>query len=271
MNFITLLTRIKNEPFIEEFVRHYLNEGIDIIHIFDDNSTIPLPEFIIHNPKVVIHKSYKFKQGDMIETNELYKKIRLTSTWFILVDADEYITTKKHLNKTIRDELQSTFKDVDCIKVPWVFMAWNNKEKEPENLLLENIYRMNHDLKHPNKWAKGRCRYASIEIKSIFKGNKYQELNHTHIPYSNKETICVNSVNSNRSPLDPYFINLREEKINNAYLICYHYRFTSNECCKRKAETSSYKVYNVDINILKSTDYPELIDETMRNKVLSRV
>ena len=58
MNFLNLITRVKNEPFIEEFVRHYFNEGVDIIHIFDDNSTIPFPEYLINNPKVVIHKSY---------------------------------------------------------------------------------------------------------------------------------------------------------------------------------------------------------------------
>ena len=273
MNFLTVLTRTKDEPFIEEFVKHYFNEGVDKIHILDDNSTIPFSSYVLNHPNVIIHKSHKFKQGDMIETNELYQKIRMTSKWFILVDADEYITTRKNNNKTIKNELQSTFKNVDCIKVPWIFMAWNKREKEPQSLLLENTYRMNHDKKHPgpNNWPKGRCRYDLIEVKPIFKGSSFQALNHTHIPHTTNNIICVDSINANISPLDPFFNNLRENKIKSAYLICYHYRFTSNECCIRKVKISNYKVYQTDLNNLLSTDYPEIIDETIKNKVISRL
>lgn len=272
MNFLTLLTRTKDEPFIEEFVKHYFNEGVDKIHILDDHSTIPFSSYVLNHPNVTIHESLKFKEGDMIEINNLFKKIRLTSTWFILVDADEYITTRKNNNKTIKDELESTFKNVDCIKVPWVFMAWNKREKDPESLLLENTYRMNHDLKHehPNKWEKGRCRYDIIEVKTIFKGKSFQALKNPHMPHTTKKIICVNSINGNISPLDACYRNLTENKINIGYLICYHYRFTSNECCMRKIKTSNYKVYHTELSNLLATDYPEIIDETVKNKVISR-
>ena len=273
MDFLTVITRTKNEPFMEEFVKHYFNEGADKIYILDDNSTIPFSNYIITHPNVIIQQIFKFKQGDMMEVKELYTKIRFNSTWFILVDADEYITTKKHLNKTIRDELQSTFKDVDCIKVPWVMMAWNGRKEEPDNLLLENIHRMNHDLKHPHPtgWEKGRCRYESVECKPIFKGSKYHSFVNTHMPLSNTNTIIVNSINKNISNSGPFFDNLREHKINSGFLVCYHYRFTSNECCKKKIDTFVYSGYKTMIKNLLLTDYPERIDETMKNKVLSRI
>ena len=272
MDFLTLITRVKDEPFIDEFVKHYFNEGVDKIYIMDDNSSIPFSTYVVTHPNVIIQKIHKFKQGDMMEVKELYTQIRSNSTWFILVDADEYITTKKNLSKTIRNELQSTFKDVDCIKVPWVMMAWNGKQKEPNNLLIENIYRMNHDLKHPHPsgWEKGRCRYDSIEFKPIFKGSKYHSFVNTHMPLSKTDTIIVNSINKNISSPDFFFNNLREHKIQSGFLVCYHYRFTSNDCCKRKIETFCYHGYKTSINNLLLTDYPEIIDETMKNKVLSK-
>ena len=46
-------------------------------------------------------------------------------------------------------------------------MSSNNRRKNPTNLLEENIYRWNHDLKHFNQIHKFRCRYNEIECKSI--------------------------------------------------------------------------------------------------------
>ena len=36
--FIGLITRCKDEPYVKEFVRYYLTQGIDKIYIIDDNS-----------------------------------------------------------------------------------------------------------------------------------------------------------------------------------------------------------------------------------------
>ena len=40
-NFLTILLRIRNENlFLESFIKHYFAEGVDEIHILDDNSNI---------------------------------------------------------------------------------------------------------------------------------------------------------------------------------------------------------------------------------------
>ena len=36
--FLGLITRCKDEIYIDEFVKYYLNEGVDKIMILDDNS-----------------------------------------------------------------------------------------------------------------------------------------------------------------------------------------------------------------------------------------
>ena len=99
----------------------------------------------------------------------------------INVDIDEYITTKKRIEKTIKEELESTFKYFDCIKVPWVIMSSNKRKFNPSSLLIENNTRWDHDKKHENKIYKFRCRYYSIEVKTIFKTSKFLKIT-DHIP-----------------------------------------------------------------------------------------
>ena len=77
--------------------------------------------------------------------NDLYNKIRHNFEWLIYVDVDEFITTKKNITRTIRQELETTFKNVDCVRIPWVMMACNKLEKNPTSVLEENIFRWNHD------------------------------------------------------------------------------------------------------------------------------
>ena len=108
--------------------------------------------------------------------NKIYKQIKNEFIWIIYVDVDEFITTKKNINNTIKQELETTFKEYDCIKIPWVMMACNNLDKNPESVLKTNVYRWNHNKKHPHKIQKFRCRFWNIEVKCIFKTEKFNNI-----------------------------------------------------------------------------------------------
>ena len=184
---------------------------------------------------------------------------------------DEFITTVSDLNSTIRQELETTYANVDCIKIPWVMMSFNNIEKDPDILLESNIYRWNHDYKHDtikdNK--KFRCRYNEIEVKSIFKPKKFNKLSH-HFPNDpiDNNVIIVNSINSNPDVLGYFFSNLRESDIRNARLLCYHYRITSIEHIHRKIKNNKIKhyQYNNIVNQMKNFDHPEVKEYILHNK-----
>ena len=75
--------------------------------------------------------------------------LRDKTKWFMFVDADEFITTRRNSNKTIREELETTFKDVDLIKIPWVNFTANGRDKNPDKVLIDTNWRWNHDKKHP--------------------------------------------------------------------------------------------------------------------------
>ena len=115
-NFLTVLMRMRNENlFLESFIKHYFAEGVDEIHILDDNSTQPFPD-IVNDPRVFIYEATHFKSHHekLYDAQLLYAHLLRDKTeWFMFVDADEFITTRRNPDKTIREELQTTFKDAD--------------------------------------------------------------------------------------------------------------------------------------------------------------
>jgi len=273
-NMIAILVRCKDEPYVFEFVNYYINQGIDTIYIIDDNSNKEIYKDVILNNKVKIIFEKDIIQNNTV--NIIYKEIRQKYEWIIYIDMDEFITTKKHLLNTIKDELLTTFKDVHCIKIPWVMMSCNSIEKNPVSLLKTNIYRWNHDLKHTNNISnehKFRCRYYSIEVKCIFKSKYFNDIvDHFPLnPINNSinnpinDLIIVDSINNNNIDLYSHYSNLRETDILNGFLLCYHYRIISVENCLNKIKTNTwYKNYT--LKDLLSSDYPEIIDKTMENK-----
>ena len=139
MFFLGLITRCKDEFFIKEFCDYYLSQGVDKIFVIDDNSN---DKSIYNNIddnriEIIYEKNLFFKKGQMDVVNKYYKELKHKFKWMISVDVDEFITTKKNITHTIKDELNTIFKDVDCIKIPWVMMSCNNRDKNPKSILLE--------------------------------------------------------------------------------------------------------------------------------------
>ena len=274
--FLGLITRCKDEFYIKEFVDYYLNEGVDNIFILDDNSNNKsIYDNIESNSVKILYCNFGPDKRKI--PDKFYKKIRLNYKWLIYVDVDEFITTKKNLSNTIRDELETTFKDVDCIKIPWVMMSCNKRKKNPEKILLEIVHRMNQDKKHKRvytnheKWLKFKCKYNSIEVKCIFKPEKFLSL-WDHYPYDEVNEYCkiINSIDLKTEKLENIdYDNFKKEEIKNGYLLCYHYRLISQENCLNKIKNNIwYK--NFSLNDIMNTDYPELNDFTIKDKILSK-
>jgi Glycosyl transferase family 2 len=272
MPFLGLMTRCKDEPYVTEFVSYYLRQGVDRIFILDDNSRNKreLYKNVSKNPRVVIlpaNISTSPQQDHFLSCKRLFKIIRYRFQWIISVDMDEYIAAKK--NKTIRQELQTTFRHCVCIKIPWVMMSCNNIETNPQSLLKTNLYRWNHDLRHsnPSQIHKFRCRYDSIEVKCIFRPLFFKDVatHHPIKPLLKNNNKIVDGVFNKPAQLHGLYYGLRERHIENAYLLCYHYRIVSKEHCRQKIESNAwYKRFTVE-NLL-SNDYPEKVDETMKTK-----
>lgn len=263
--FLGLLTRCKDEFFIKEFCDYYLLQGVDIIYIIDDNSNDKSIYANIKNNKVkIIYEKNIIKRNI---ANIIYKSIKDNFFWMIYVDVDEFITTKRNINNTIKQELETTFSNFDCVKVPWVMMACNNLEKNPKSILKTNVYRWNHNKKHPHKINKFRCRFWYIENKCIFKTEKFDSIC-DHYPTSAKTKVSVvDSINLKNQSLGSHHNKLREVDISDGYLLCYHYRIISRENSINKLKNNKWYIENgYTIDDLMNSDYPEIIDETLKNK-----
>ena len=263
MFFLGLITRCKDEFFVKEFCDYYLSQGIDQMFVIDDNSIDKSIYYNITDTRVNIIYEKQIKYA-----NNLYQQIKSNFKWIIYCDVDEFIATKKNITKSIRNELETTFNDVDCIKIPWVMMSCNNRDKNPSSVLMENTYRMNHDKKHPHKVNKFRCRYNKIEVKCIFKTDKFQSIYDHHPLKPIGNATIVDSVYKQNASLNPFYDNLRESDINNALLLCYHYRIISKENCINKLKCNNWYIKNrFSLLDLMNSDYPEILDETLKNKI----
>ncbi len=273
---IGLIVRCKEEPYMLEFVDYYLKQGINKIYIVDDNSTFGIYKGIYNNPNVeIIHRpqNYVFNLNKQyIRCQELYKKIRNDYDWIIICDADEFISTKININNTIRDELETTFKNAHCIKIPWIMMACNSIQTNPDSLLKTNVFRMNNDKHHANKTGipKFFDKYNSTYVKSIFK-TKYFDNIDMHVPIEpiNSTVKFIESVKLKHIDDTIRYYGLREADIPNAYLLCYHYRVMSVENCINKVKNSTiYQKRKIKAEHLLLNDYPEIFDDTMKNKAI---
>jgi len=271
MNFLSVITRYLNEPFLEEFVDYYLSEGVDHIYVlYDVDSTIYIKQSIVDNLQVTIIKSYSFKQRQTLDVNRLYSTIRDKTTWVLFIDCDEFVSTRSRGDNSIRYELESRFSDADCVKVPWVMMSSNEREDDPPSILQHITHRWNHDLRHPHpsNWLKGRCRYEKIEVKCFTRCSKFAKLSlHHPSDKSEQEIKCVDSVYNKDARIDPFYPNLREKDIQKAFMVCYHYRIFSKQSVQRKCINNKLENYQSKFSQhLIASDHADMEDETMKRK-----
>jgi hypothetical protein len=274
---LALITRCKNEQYVNEFVNHYLNEGVDRIYIIDDSSISGLYQKVSLSPQVEIVYDIPFGRGDSSELKTLYRRIRDDYDWVLVVDLDEYVTTRKNARSTLKNELLTTFRHSDCVKIPWVMMAFNGQDTNPSCLLQNNVYRWNHDRKHQHFSGKRkfRCRYEEIEVKCVFKTSVFNSCwDHGPVAQKNQNIQAVDSVYNrrahilhDRNPSHPFYENLREEDISRAFLVCYHFRVTSKQHCIDKVRDNLFEDYkDLDAEDFLRSDFPEVKDTTLSLK-----
>lgn len=290
-----VITRCKDEFFIREFCMYYISQGADDIYIVDDGSTdMSIYDGLWSHKNIHIHRVQDtFIVPDGLSTwgelindrgacsyqmrfvNDIFQTIRNQYVWVAIVDADEFITTKLNKEKTILQELNSTFAGADCIKIPWVVMCCNGLEDSPSSLLKGIKHRWNHDKEHPQLAKmpkKFQCCYQVIDVKSIFKTNGHiKDIVSPHFPRVGGDRTgvpaIVNGVTNTAENIGTSYYNLREIHVNHGYLLCYHYRTISKNYCISKLNSSLlYQHKGVSLEQMMSIDIPEIEDDTLAQK-----
>jgi len=286
--YLSILTRCRDEFFIKEWCDYYLSQGIEEIHIVDDDSEdksiydfADTPAYknvnIIFSERLFGHLDThthfdQQKKGDKINT--IYTSLRHRYKWLIYCDVDEFIATKRNSDMKLIEQLRwidAEKPHIDSIQVPWIFMSGLEFKNNPKNILKEILYRHDQDKKHPHSAKKFECRSEKIETKAIFKCDKVSIIK-DHGPFiahsiRNRPEV-ISSIDLCHKRMSRWFFkNLRNDDIENAYFICYHYRYISEENCIHKLKTNGWYINDgYSLQDMKTSTYPEIYDDTMLKK-----
>jgi cellulose synthase/poly-beta-1,6-N-acetylglucosamine synthase-like glycosyltransferase len=233
---LSLLVICKNESMvIEEFIEHYLSEGVQHIYIIDNGSTDDTKDKIKKYSKYITYyyKPESHKQTD--HYNNVYNQIKHKTKWLIVADVDEYIyNTSK--NQTIYDYISTLDKNkIAAVRLNWKMFGSSGYINHPESIRKSFIWRQN-DLHQNTKEIINTSLTKSLII-------------HTHEYKPNVEIIQ----------------NPSELQLN-------HYAIMSEEYFRKikmtRGDASSGSVDNIrDMNYFNSYDFKEIMDEELKNLI----
>ena len=287
-NSLCIVSRCKDEPYVKEFCDYYISQGVDMIYIIDDSSNSTaiyntvkdngLVKVITDQCKTAAHNGIcpPICRCNRVVASEIYKTLRSKYKWFMYIDMDEYICTKKHADMTIKDQLINLEKvmnlSIECIFVPWVNMSNTNLIENPPSILEHVTYRPDYDKIYNEPDIVGglgnKFSLKNRNGKCIFTGRLFHDITDHHPTHPVKKTIKLSA--TDMMPVDKSTKLTCNDSIDNSYFVCYHYRYISEEQIKCKLKTNNwYKIngYNWK-NIKQMFDLADYLDLTMRNKYI---
>jgi len=264
---LCLIAIFKNESHIlNEFIEHYVKEGVDHFFLIDNGST---DHYSIHYPMVEIIKDPK-KHAQI----ELYNKYYLNKckkyTWVIVCDLDEMIYARKQFS-TIKQCLGRLNPDISQVFIPWKMFGSNGYIKQP--LHVAQSFTKREDYDNPNSLATIRVDNKHYtNVKCIAKTDDLIKLN-THVhEMKNKNYICSNG---KKNIVHNLYCEISEAILNDSYLHLNHYAIQSLDWFKRvkmtRGDVSTKESDSIrGLNYFYEYDRNGRADEELKNKGLMR-
>jgi len=259
---LLLIAIFKNESFIiEEWIEHYINEGVDCFLLNDNGSTDNYEHKIqkyIDAGFVVLNKNPK-KYAQVEIYNDCIDCARKFD-WVMVVDLDEFVYARNGFN-TIKEYLNSLQQDVSQIHIPWKIFGSSDFIQQPKSVIQNFTWRQIYNT--PTK----------IECKCIIRGNNLKTL-HIHHSISNNKNGNKDIFSNNRLFItkDINFIeNLNENFLSNSFLQLNHYRIQSweffSKIKKSRGDVTQSSWDNLrDKKYFDSSNYKHIEDNELKNK-----
>jgi hypothetical protein len=257
---LLLIAMFKNEAMImEEWIEHYINEGVDCFLLIDNGSTDNYEQILqkyIDAGYVILNKNPK--RHAQVEIYNGCLGCARKFDWTMIVDLDEFVYARNGFD-TIRDYLGSLDSDISQIHIPWKMFGSSGLIEQPKSVINGFIWRESYE--NPKK----------IECKSIFRGNLIEKIDiHTSFlkKNSNKEIFADNSI----SDKNVLFLNhLSEEFLSNSFLHLNHYAIQSWEFFEKIKMTRGAADTILSNNVrnkqyFESYDHKDREDDELKNK-----
>lgn len=154
--FLSICAIFKNESGgLEEWLQHYINEGVEHFYLIDNGSTDNyLPIIEKYNNYITLFKDdTRFSQ--LQHYNNYFIPHKNDSEWVLIVDLDEYVYASLQYKK-ITDYLHTLADNVSQIQIQWKMFGSNNHIQQPSSIIQSFTTRKFE--KHPMVKSISRCR-----------------------------------------------------------------------------------------------------------------
>jgi hypothetical protein len=256
--FICIVSVFKNESHIlEEWIQHYLMQGIDHIFLTDNGSTDDYMDILkkyINDGIVTLNVNpAKFKQ---IEHINFFFNDTKNYEWTLICDLDEFIYgRKKYVN--IRHYLSDMDYGTHCVFIPWKMYGSSGHEEQP-NLVVPNFLKRG---KYNDTQVSGKYIVRSSNVKRYYQ--------HEAVLYNyNYKLITSDGLPHKRNSSS--LVNVSEEILENSYIHCNHYAIQSWEWFRdikitRGDAHSVTTNYIRDEKYFKGYDFNDIFDNELKN------
>jgi len=260
---ISILSMFKNEEMImEEWIQHYISEGIEHFYLIDNGSTdnygLIVNKYADKITLVVDPTRDNVATQPLLYNKHFLETIKMESEWIIIADMDEYIYSRNNF-KLISDYIKTIPEHVESILMPWKNFGNNNINLQPKSI--KSSFTKREDFSHyiqriiDHNWV-GHCK-SLTRTKCLFHLNTHVcELNSNSMHFSDFSIVDFNPDNFKKYNL--YNQNLHLNHYQNM-----SYEYYSNVKIKRgdaQSQNNNYTIerFHNESNIFNQTDDVEL-------------
>lgn len=254
--YLSIIAIFKNEkPILEEWIEHYLSEGVDHFYLIDNDSTDNyqiITDRYVKNNLVEINLDSRPHMQEAHYNTYYLEKVKKESDWVMIVDLDEFIYGRKQA-KTIKDYLKTLADNVAQVYVPWKLFGSNGHLIQPNNCVDAFTMRTKYDHVKTN----GMCDSEKILTKTIVRTHSLTKItiHYSVVNKKDKVEIISNGQLVNSSQFQP----ITEEILQQSMLHCNHYPIQSFEWF-RQIKMSRGSASSVKNDKVRTIDYYNSFD-----------
>lgn len=221
---LCLVAIFKNESHIlDEYIKHYLNQGVDHF-FFVDNGSDDAYLNILNKYKNITLKIDPTRPFQVEHYNNYYLKECKKYDWVIVCDLDEFIYSRRNF-RTIKEYLNSLDNFTSQVFIPWKIFGSSGFKQQPENVVEHFTTRINYDkeskfqgviLENKEKYSLSKCIVRTKYLKQIGI-HSHHTLNKNYIGADNQMHIHPNK----------NFYKINERILANSFLHLNHYAIQS--------------------------------------------
>lgn len=225
MYFFSVVAIFKNEAhIIDEWIQHYLREGVDQFFLIDngsdDESVKKLGKYVQKGIVTLKRDETKWAQEELYNKYFLQKKKE--SKWFLVCDLDEFVYARGRFS-TIKDYLKGRMPWIICIRIPWKMFGSSGRIEQPKSVISGFKKRSKYDkTKQP-----GMLDSHKILGKYIVRG-KYIKKFSIHRAILTKNLLVIDPCgNRIKKRDDPVHVPIDEKILQKSSLHLNHYAIQS--------------------------------------------